>query len=676
MKSIKRWIFLFLLTYTFQAWGQAPCIDINLNASGRWIFAPSDWKDDYTPQELAGPFCIPIQFHNVRDDNGNGGQSQAIADQMTIALNGYFAGANFDFRQVAPVNYIDDSELLAVQGLAPFATHRVAGAVNVYLVNITINTGGTAAAPMESSNNGVLMPYNNPNLSFQMTTLAHEMGHYFGLRHTHEGSKAVYDPDAPFQYYQLTELVDPNPPNGIDDDDILVHHNNTYHNCEDSPYTWTNPNNSITYQIEIAGGDMVADTPADAELDYDLQTCVFTEDKYDANNDKYEPLINNLMSYYYFCRSSFTPGQMDRSLFYYLDFIQYELSGCPPPNNEALSETVLRMPGSEGLRNVSVEINYFEDGDCSLPTGIACQPAALTDALGQFFCDFPLQGAATAELEKEDDWFNGLTTYDLVLISQHRLGIQPLDGWNQIAADANNDGKVDAADITLLRDLILYKFTELPVEGNLNSPWRFFPELIPFLNGDHFDPPSFSDTPFEISDIFPYPDYLGSDFCYPVTTPYRDEMGFHAVKVGDVNQSANTQNLVGNSSSDRSQAIIDLTNPHPIQRGETFTLQLSAERFQNIAAFGLGLYLDTERVQLEGIKTGELPQFQIDHFGTQRLAEKELRVLWVDERMAGHQLTPDQTLFQLQLRALEDINQLQSILQINQHVLVPEFISA
>ena len=51
---------------------------------------------------------------------------------------------------------------------------------------------------------------------------------------------------------------------------------------------------------------------------------------------------------------------------------------------------------------------------------------------------------------------NGVSTLDLVHIQRHILGIQSLnDPYNAIAADADNNGKISASDLTVIRKAIL-----------------------------------------------------------------------------------------------------------------------------------------------------------------------------------------------------------------------------
>ena len=63
--------------------------------------------------------------------------------------------------------------------------------------------------------------------------------------------------------------------------------------------------------------------------------------------------------------------------------------------------------------------------------------------------------------EKNDDLLNGVTTYDLVLIQKHILGIDQFSSpYKVIAADIDHNNKLTAIDLVELRE---------------NNPWcKFF----------------------------------------------------------------------------------------------------------------------------------------------------------------------------------------------------------
>jgi len=66
-----------------------------------------------------------------------------------------------------------------------------------------------------------------------------------------------------------------------------------------------------------------------------------------------------------------------------------------------------------------------------------------------------------------EDYLNGVSTLDIVMVSRHILGISPLDHiTKRIAADANNDRKISAADIIELRKLIL------GIQTTLYTSWK------------------------------------------------------------------------------------------------------------------------------------------------------------------------------------------------------------
>jgi hypothetical protein len=77
---------------------------------------------------------------------------------------------------------------------------------------------------------------------------------------------------------------------------------------------------------------------------------------------------------------------------------------------------------------------------------------------------------------KDDNPLNGVSTYDLVLISKHILGLEPLGTpYKMIAADANKSGSITTFDIVELRKLILGIYTDLPN----NTSWRFIDRGLP-----------------------------------------------------------------------------------------------------------------------------------------------------------------------------------------------------
>jgi photosystem II stability/assembly factor-like uncharacterized protein len=121
---------------------------------------------------------------------------------------------------------------------------------------------------------------------------------------------------------------------------------------------------------------------------------------------------------------------------------------------------------------------------------------------------------------RADDPLNGVTTYDLVLISRHILGLEPLGSpYRMIAADANRSNTVTSFDIVLLRRLILGIDSTL-VGG---MPWRFVPSSHVFPNPAN---------PFTA----PIPESVA--FLPHASVPPLDFVG---IKIGDLNASASTQ---------------------------------------------------------------------------------------------------------------------------------------
>jgi len=117
----------------------------------------------------------------------------------------------------------------------------------------------------------------------------------------------------------------------------------------------------------------------------------------------------------------------------------------------------------------------------------------------------------------DEDPKNGLSTYDLLLLAKHILGVLPLDNpYKLIAADANKSGSLTTFDLIEFRKLLMGMYTELPN----NTAWRF-------VDGDfQFPNPS---NPFQSA----FPEFINvHDGQIP------DSIGFVGVKTGDLDCSA------------------------------------------------------------------------------------------------------------------------------------------
>ncbi|MEO1258384.1 MAG: hypothetical protein AAFZ15_06290 [Bacteroidota bacterium] len=123
----------------------------------------------------------------------------------------------------------------------------------------------------------------------------------------------------------------------------------------------------------------------------------------------------------------------------------------------------------------------------------------------------------TVTPSKNSNHINGVTTFDLVIISRHILGIKLLDSpYKIIAADANKSKTVTTFDMVQIRKLILNVDTVFPN----NSSWRFINKNYQFPNPQK----PFMEAFPEVANINNLSDDMMADFI--------------AVKVGDVNDSA------------------------------------------------------------------------------------------------------------------------------------------
>lgn len=181
---------------------------------------------------------------------------------------------------------------------------------------------------------------------------------------------------------------------------------------------------------------------------------------------------------------------------------------------------------------------------------------------------------------RDGDDQNGLSTFDIVLISQHILGTRPLDSpYKIIAADVNGSGSVSTIDIIQLRQVILSIILEFPD----NTSWRFVPR------GYAFPVPG---NPWSV----PFPEAISINNL----NGQRLSEDFVAIKVGDVDLSARA-NGQQRTEGRRHGVFLGLegTDAH-LQAGESHVLTLRAD-MAGILGMQAALWFDTGVLEVEQV---------------------------------------------------------------------------
>ncbi|MBL7826879.1 MAG: hypothetical protein JNJ57_09635 [Saprospiraceae bacterium] len=143
-----------------------------------------------------------------------------------------------------------------------------------------------------------------------------------------------------------------------------------------------------------------------------------------------------------------------------------------------------------------------------------------TDTSGFYLFDNVAAGHNfTLTPQRDTNDLNGVTTFDLVLISKHILGIESLNSpWKMLASDVNKSNSVTTSDIVEARKVILGISPTFPA----NDSWRFFPEFAVFA--DPTNPFLGSLPPNNISITNLQTDYTNANF--------------KGIKIGDSNNTA------------------------------------------------------------------------------------------------------------------------------------------
>ena len=306
--------------------------------------------------------------------------------------------------------------------------------------------------------------------------------------------------------------------------------------------------------------------------------------------------------------------------------IQVGTDLCPV----TMSSQIVTEDG-EGVANVLVEF-----------TASGVTDTVYTNASGSYGIPpgFEIDSTLTIEPEKDYDHLNGVSTFDIVLISKHILGVTPLSSpYQMIAADVNNSGSITTLDLIQIRKLILQVISKFPN----STSWRFI------------------NASFALDD--PSNPWSGWDTTETTQSPWPKD--FIGIKIGDIDNSADPSSLQpsGNVVVRDGTPFYLHTAARQLQAGQSYDLPIFAHNLRDIDGFQATLQANAA-VELLGVKGGLM---SADHFGPVQ-PNGAMAMSWV-----APQEPPDgkQPLFTLQVKAKVP-TELEKALHISATLLQPE----
>lgn len=284
---------------------------------------------------------------------------------------------------------------------------------------------------------------------------------------------------------------------------------------------------------------------------------------------------------------------------------------CSGPGNATIVTGRIATPDGSPLADASVRLANATNAE------------VVTDANGTYVANVPVFAndvRATPELNR--NFTQGVSTYDIYLISQHILGIKPLDSpYKLIAADINNSGSISIIDIILLRKLILS--VELGFPGN--KSWRFVDKKYKFPAPGN---------PWQES----FPEHL---YFRQILEPVA-EADFVAVKIGDIDFSA-LRNSARNK--DAAKAFRIQTEDKILTPGQEVTIPFVAD-LNDLLGYQFTLQFDTDALELSDMEFGIA---QVENFGWRFTNEGFITTSW--NKTGTAQLSGEARLFSLTFKA-------------------------
>ncbi|MBP6184103.1 MAG: T9SS type A sorting domain-containing protein [Saprospiraceae bacterium] len=280
-------------------------------------------------------------------------------------------------------------------------------------------------------------------------------------------------------------------------------------------------------------------------------------------------------------------------------------------------------------------------------TGSMNMPALITGSGGNVsFGTVPVEGQYTVTPQKDIQPLNGVSTYDLLLIQKHLLGIKSISStYKLIAADANNSCSVSISDIIELRKMILTP----GLNFKDNTSWRFVEANYVFPN------PS---KPCDFPEVKNFNNL----------NPGMTSANFIGVKIGDVSGDAVPNSLLGADTRNSVGVLAFAIADQVLVGGEEYTIAITADHFQGVQGYQYTIDFDASVVSFDRVDA-VWTELSSSNFGTARVNEGLLTTSWNGSEAIT--LADGEVLFTVTFRAKANVK-LSQVLKVNSRVTAAE----
>ncbi|MEO1713816.1 MAG: T9SS type A sorting domain-containing protein, partial [Bacteroidota bacterium] len=289
--------------------------------------------------------------------------------------------------------------------------------------------------------------------------------------------------------------------------------------------------------------------------------------------------------------------------------IQDNMNACTGSNATVMISGTVFTEDNLPVSDVEIEVNGGNN--------------TATDFSGNYQVEVPSGSDYTVSPYLNTGILDGVTTFDLVLVTQHILGVQPLSSpYQLIAADANNSGAITTLDVLTIRKVVLL------VEDQFqnNTSWRFIDK------GYVFPDPA---NPW----VEPFPEVINHNDL----NLNQMQSDFVGVKIGDVNGSI--QLSMQHGAQQRSEEAWSLfMKDRFFETGEECTVEIQPD-LPAIAGMQFSLLIDPSVAEVIEVLPGVVEE---EHLSTRQLHDGLLHLSWND--MVLRYFQPEEPILRLRLK--------------------------